>query len=143
MATAKATFSGRTTTARSRSGITACPRARHTVANPGAVPSSWHIAGVGDFDGNGKSDILWQNDNGAVAIWDNGLPAGGHTVANPGAVPTGWHIAGVGDFDGNHKSDILWHNDNGAVAIWDNGQPAGGHTVAGPGAVAPDWHIIV
>ena len=37
-----------------------------------------------DPDGNGHGDILWQNDSGAVAIWDNGQPAGGHTVANPG-----------------------------------------------------------
>ena len=32
-------------------------------ANPG---SSWHIIGTGDFNGDGKSDILWQNTNGAV-----------------------------------------------------------------------------
>ena len=23
-----------------------------------------------DFNGDGKSDILWQNDNGQVAIWE-------------------------------------------------------------------------
>ena len=41
----------------------------HTIAT--GVPASWHVVGVGDFDGNGKSDIVWHNDNGAVAIWDN------------------------------------------------------------------------
>ena len=81
-----------------------------------SMPSTWHVAGVGDFDGNGKSDILWQNDNGSVAIWDNGQI--GHTHRD--RVPSSWHIAGVGDFDGNGKSDIVWHNDNGAIAIWDN-----------------------
>ena len=98
------------------------------------MPSSYHVVGIGDFDGNGKSDILWQSDSGSVAIWDNGLPVGGHTVA--AGMPSSWHIAGTGDFDGNGKSDILWQNDNGAVAIWDNGLPAGGHTVADPGAGA-------
>jgi serralysin len=29
-------------------------------ANPGP---SWHIVGTGDYNGDGKSDILWQNDN--------------------------------------------------------------------------------
>src|SRR5262249_5772499 len=38
------------------------PAGASTVAT--AVPASWHLAGVGDFDGNGASDILWQNDNG-------------------------------------------------------------------------------
>ena len=34
--------------------------------NPGP---SWHIKGTGDFNGDGKSDILWQNDDGTPAIW--------------------------------------------------------------------------
>ena len=34
--------------------------------NPGP---SWKIKDAGDFNGDGKSDILWQNDNGAPAIW--------------------------------------------------------------------------
>ena len=29
--------------------------------NPGPT---WHIKGTGDFNGDGRSDILWQNDNG-------------------------------------------------------------------------------
>ena len=100
------------------------------------MPSSWHVAGVGDFDGNGKSDILWQNDNGSVAIWDNG--AIGHTIAT--GVPSSWHVAGIGDFNGDGKSDILWHNDNGAIAIWDSAVVS--HTVAAAGVVPNDWHII-
>ena len=30
-------------------------------SNPGP---SWHVEGTGDFNGDGKSDILWQNDDG-------------------------------------------------------------------------------
>jgi hypothetical protein len=40
---------------------------------------------------NHRSDILWLNDNGSVAIWDNGLP--GHVVANAGAITSEWHLA--------------------------------------------------
>jgi hypothetical protein len=47
---------------------------------------------VGDFDGNGKADILWQNDTGALAVWDNGTPAGGHIIADPGQIASNWHI---------------------------------------------------
>ena len=54
------------------------------------MPNTWHVAGVGDFDGNGRSDILSQNDSGAVAIWDNGQI--GHTIAGAGAVAPDWHI---------------------------------------------------
>jgi hypothetical protein len=35
----------------------------------GAVPAQWSIAGIGDFDNNGFSDILWRDASGNVAIW--------------------------------------------------------------------------
>ena len=42
------------------------------VANPGA---NWKVVGTGDFNGDGHSDILLQNTNGNVAIWEmNGGP---------------------------------------------------------------------
>jgi hypothetical protein len=84
--------------------------------NPGP---SWHVKESGDFNGDSKSDILWQNDDGTPAIW---LMNGSHVLANspagsfnPG--PT-WHIKATGDFNGDSKSDILWQNDNGTPAIW-------------------------
>ena len=70
-----------------------------------------HITGTGDFDGNGQSDILWHNSNGAVSVWDNGQIGGAHIIANPGIGH--WHVADVGDYDGNGLSDILWRIDNG------------------------------
>jgi hypothetical protein len=50
-------------------------------------------AGIGDFDHNAHDDILWQDTNGAVTIWDNGRPSGAHTLIAAGAFPSGWHIA--------------------------------------------------
>ena len=35
--------------------------------NPGP---SWKAIGTGDFNGDGKSDILWQNADGQAAIWE-------------------------------------------------------------------------
>ena len=35
-------------------------------SNPGP---SWQIKATGDFNGDGKSDILWQNTDGTPAIW--------------------------------------------------------------------------
>jgi hypothetical protein len=110
----------------------------HLIANPGTVPSGWHIAGKGDFDGNTQTDILWVNDNGAASIWDNGAIGGAHLIANPGTISNGWHFAEVGDYNGNALSDIVWRNDNGAVSVWDNGRIEGAHIVA---SIPTDWHI--
>jgi hypothetical protein len=111
----------------------------HQISIPMLVPASEHIAGTGDFDGNGRDDILWRDDSGGVFVWNNGQASGGHSLAAAGSVAASWHIAGTGDFDGNGKSDIFWQNDNGSAAIWDNGQPSGGYIV---GSVPAGWHII-
>ena len=99
---------------------------------------------VGDFNGDGRSDILWQGSDGTPAIWlmdgltvlSNG-PAGSF---NPGP---SWHVVGAGQFgNGDIKSDILWQADFGQAAVWlmDGTSMVGGGPVGGnPGA---DWHLI-
>jgi len=78
---------------------------------------TWHAEGVGDFNGDGNADILWQNDDGTPAIWlMNGTSfIGGGFLTNLG--PT-WHVAGTDDFNGDGNADILWRNDDGTPAIW-------------------------
>ena len=54
---------------------------------------------TGDFFGDGNTAILFQNDDGSVALWDmdgiNVVGGGLATASDPG--PT-WHIKGTGDF---------------------------------------------
>jgi hypothetical protein len=103
-------------------------------------PASWHIVGTGDFNGDGKSDVLWLNTNNTPAIWEmNGTSIIG-SAALP-APPPSWHIAGTGDFNGDGKSDILWINDNNTPAIWE----MNGTSIIGAAALpAPpsSWHIV-
>jgi microcystin-dependent protein len=94
-----------------------------------------------DFNGDSHSDILWQNNNAAVSIWDSGQIGNAHIIAAAGVVANSWHIAGKGDFDGNGHDDILWQNDNSMASIWDNGQIGGAHIIANAGVVASSWHI--
>ncbi len=87
-----------------------------TVNGPGASTSApipgpgWQVAGIGDFTGNGTSDILWHNANsGDVAEWQvsNGHWAGS---VDFGGTPGGLQIAGAGNFFGNGTSGVLWFN---------------------------------
>ncbi len=83
----------------------------------GNVPTSWTVVGTGDFNGDGKGDILWRNSNGDIGIW---LMNGTQILQIPiiGNVPASWTIAGIGDFNGDGYSDILWRNSNGDIEIW-------------------------
>ena len=88
-----------------------------------------------DFNGDGRSDVLWRNDNGAVTNWlgqDSGRFAdnGANAYVN---VPGSWYIAGTGDFNGDGRDDVLWRNDTGTVTNW-LGQASGGFAENGANA---------
>jgi hypothetical protein len=83
----------------------------------GPVPLIWTVAGIGDFDGNGSTDLLWRDTAGDVAIWlMNGTKLMSATTI--GTVPNTWTIAETGDFNGDGKSDLLWIDSTGDVGIW-------------------------
>jgi len=79
--------------------------------------AAWHVIGSGDFDGDGKSDILWQNNSGQAAVWlMDGTSLKFRCQCRPQSGPD-WHAIGTGDFDGDGKADILWQNKT-ASAVW-------------------------
>jgi hypothetical protein len=118
---------------------------------PGA---DWHIVGTTDFDGDGKADLLWRTDSGALAIWEmNGtqvkatdyIRIGQSVIGVPGP---DWHIVSTGDYDGDGKGDILWRTDGGWLAVWNmtgmqiksaDYVKIGQNVVGAPGV---DWNII-
>jgi FG-GAP-like repeat/FG-GAP repeat len=114
------------------------------VATPGfeiVSPLTWNVAGTGDFNGDGITDILWRAGDGTAAIW---LMAGSGTqvqvasTSGHGIVPLSWNVGVTGDFNGDGMSDILWTNTNGATRIW----LMKGATVSstpGRGYVPPSW----
>ena len=110
-----------------RSGCRATSRRQRAVA--AVTDTAWVAAGVGDFDGDHKSDILWRNTTSGInAIWLSGLKTTQRAVT--AQADTGWEVAGVADFNGDGKSDILWRNANsGANVIWKSGLASSTQTV--------------
>jgi hypothetical protein len=110
-----------------------------TTVDFGPVPPSWTIAGVGDFDGNGSTDILWRDNLGNVGIW---LMNGTQIISTAvlGNVPFNWSIAATGDYNGDGKSDILWTDNAGDVGAWlMNGGMVS--SVADYGSVGLAWSV--
>ncbi len=79
-----------------------------------------------DFDGDGKSDILWRNSStGADTIWKSGNSATQLAVATE--TNQAWQVAGVGDFQGDGKADVLWrHATTGQTYLYNSGNAATG-----------------
>ena len=107
--------------------------------SPGIVSADWTIAGVGDFNGDRKSDILWRHESGTGYVWllDGATVIGQGSL---GTVSTDWTIVRVGDFSGNGRSDILWRHSTGTVYLW----ALDGVNVVGQsslGSVSTDWQI--
>jgi Ca2+-binding RTX toxin-like protein len=87
----------------------------------GTPPTNWGIVDAhGDYNGDGKSDILWRDSTtGTTVLWQmNGTQIDSST--NLGAIPLNWNVVdGHGDYNGDGKSDILWRNGaDGSVVLW-------------------------
>jgi hypothetical protein len=58
------------------------------------LPASWTIVATGDFNGDGKSDILWRNSDRTVGLWFmNGTQV--VSTSSFGVLPTSWTIQGA------------------------------------------------
>jgi len=106
----------------------------------GNIDPSWHIAAVGDFLGNGQSDLVWERTNGQHLIW---IMAGGVSQYSIG-LPTlsgGWHVVGAGDFNGDGQADLVWENSvTGERVIWLMNHGSSTSAIFLP-TVDPSWHI--
>jgi Ca2+-binding RTX toxin-like protein len=110
-----------------------------------SLPSNWHVAGAGDFNGDGMADILWRDDSGAMVDWlatgSGGFSA--NWAGSGSSVPGNWQVAGIADFNGDGKADILWRDDSGVTTDW-LGNGSGGFATnwANAGAGVPlDWKV--
>jgi hypothetical protein len=83
---------------------------------------NWEIKGVGDIDGDGKADLIWQHrTDGWVGAW---LMDGDRVVStrlfSVAQMPDhDWQIVGVGDVDADGYADLLWqHQTKGSLGVW-------------------------
>ncbi|MHC4128376.1 MAG: right-handed parallel beta-helix repeat-containing protein [Planctomycetota bacterium] len=106
----------------------------------------WAVAATGDFDGDGKSDIMWRHAvTGRNSLW---LMDGRTLLPGSGPLPTvthpAWTVVGAGDFNGDGMCDVLWrHGIIGRNTMW---LMDGTVKLPGSGALPevndPEWRIV-
>jgi glucose/arabinose dehydrogenase len=90
---------------------------------PGAVADlNWKIVGVGDMNGDGHADLVWQHQtNGLMSAWlMNGLSMTSGPLLSPGQVPdTNWKIRALLDMNSDGRLDLIWQNQaTGLLSAW-------------------------
>ena len=97
------------------------------------------MAGIGDFDDNGKDDILFSNSAGtALGYYADALTSG---WTNVGAYSNAWEVEGIGDFDGNGKDDILFAEiDGNSLGYYADGSASNWNNI---GTYSADWEVLV
>ena len=82
--------------------------------NPSAFTDTrWQIRGLADFNGDGKSDILWHHQGtGDLYVWFlDGILVNSGSYLNPSrSAETDWDIVQVADFTADGMNDLLWRN---------------------------------
>jgi hypothetical protein len=77
-----------------------------------------NVVGIGDFNGDFDTDVLWRDTANNVGIYyfNGGRIIDSTTI---GYVDPVWQIQGTGDFDGDGFGDVVLRNtSNGDVGIW-------------------------
>jgi hypothetical protein len=112
------------------------------------VGAEWSVTGAGDFDADGRADLLWSNAaTRKLLVWlMHGTARREARFTTPDAAPdAAWSVQGVADFSGDGRPDLLWrHASSGALLVWQmNGLTLGAAGSTTPSAL-PDvnWRIV-
>jgi VCBS repeat protein/BACON domain-containing protein len=106
----------------------------------------FYAAAVMDLDGDGLSDLVWQNrSTGALGMWT----IRGNSVTStqwlnaPALADPAWRIGGTGDINGDGFADLVWQNSNdGTLSAWlMRGTQILGASVLQYSPVNPSWKI--
>lgn len=110
---------------------------------PPSIDPSWRVVGLDDFNGDGHSDVLVQNQTtGQTTLWYmNGSTRSGEVSVQAGSTP--WRVSATADLDGDADPDIVWRLPaTGQLYAWttQNGVVNGGGALS-PSTIDATWRI--
>ena len=94
---------------------------------------------VGDYNGDGRSDLFWRNaQSGANVLWRSASSATQTPLAT--VADGNWRVVGRGEFNGDANTDVFWRNlATGANDVWRSANSA---TRTATPAVPAAWQVV-
>jgi hypothetical protein len=98
--------------------------------------------GHGDFNNNGRDDLVWRHTQGDVVIWEM-QGSGRISGVYKGAINNGWQIIDTGgDYNGDGRGDMLWRSSGtGETLIWEMNGPTAQNSFSA-GSIGNEWDIF-
>ena len=82
----------------------------------GQFDATTQVLGLGDFNGDGQTDLLLRNTNGAVGCYfTSGDKLGWNYFQSLGDE---WTVSAIGDLNGDGRDDVVLKHDNGFAGSW-------------------------
>jgi Ca2+-binding RTX toxin-like protein len=118
----------------------------HLVVAPNAfvtpgIDNRWWLAAADDFNGDGKSDLLWRNVGGTFSIWTSTGTGFAPNAVVDSSVSPDWRLATTGDFNGDGKTDLIWRHATGAFTEWNSTGTGFQQNVYVQSGVDPSWSL--
>jgi hypothetical protein len=120
-----------------------------TFLTPSALTDTrWGMAGTGDFNLDGRPDILWRHStSGEIVAWfmNGSVLQSGTFLTPPAFTDVLWQTVGTGDFNGDGTTDVLWrHAASGQNVAWFlEGTSLRSGAFTNPPALAdPGWRMV-
>ncbi len=104
-------------------------RMDHGSIRLGSFGTAGHIFSPGDFDGDGKADVLWRKASDGTMWRISGNGTGGWISGNStqiGSFGTADLVFSPGDFDGDAKPDVIWRKGSDGTLWRISGNGTGG-----------------
>ena len=117
------------------------------LSEPRVADLNWRIGSVGDFNGDGRADLVWQHQaDGRLAVWiiDGFQVVFGSLLYAEELPDVTWQLAGSGDFNGDgHRDLVFQHGSHGGirVCLMNGTQLVGAAAIVYPGQVDAGWKI--